>query len=71
MKGLSLSRKIKGDFYGFTVREKIVIGSQDQTYYKEFRRKMKDFNYELMLNYTTKLSHDFSLNSFIELNKWD
>lgn len=68
MKGLSVKGSIYGDSYTFYVRERAAVGSQATPFYYEAVRSNSEFNYEAILNYSTRFA-DIGVNAFAGLNR--
>ena len=58
---LSASAKIYVDTYNFRTQERVAVGSQAQSSYKESVATSQQLNYEFMLNYNKQLNEDFNL----------
>ncbi|WP_322970790.1 TonB-dependent receptor domain-containing protein [Faecalibacter sp. LW9] len=66
--GLYALAAVSGDTYDMTISERVAVGSQAQSSYKETYRKFTEMNYEGRVHYNKNWG-DFSLNSFVGVNR--
>lgn len=68
-KHLYTEAKIYGDTYSLQIQQRNAVGSQAESYYQLIQRNFTEFNYEARLHYNTEFFENFSLNSFIGVNR--
>ncbi|MGF1585367.1 MAG: SusC/RagA family TonB-linked outer membrane protein [Bacteroidales bacterium] len=68
---LSFNGGVYGDSYNFFNRERIALGSKEQSFYAEHVRSNTEFNYEARLNYNKQISDDFSFSGLAGVNRRD
>ena len=66
--GLKFKGSVYGDYYNFTIRERLAVGSQAQSSYYEAAREFSEFNFEGILSYAKQFDA-FGLNVFAGANK--
>lgn len=68
-KDLYATAKVYGDTYSLQIQQRTAVGSQAQSYYQLIQRNFSEFNYEGRVHYNTKFGQNFSLNSFVGINR--
>lgn len=68
-KNLYAVGNVYGDTYSLKVQQRVAVGSQATSSYQLVQRNFSEFNYEGRLHYDTKFLEDFSLNSFVGINR--
>ncbi|MHA3046689.1 SusC/RagA family TonB-linked outer membrane protein [Riemerella anatipestifer] len=68
-KGLYATGNVYGDTYSLEIQQRQAVGSQAQSYYQIVQRNFTEFNYEGRLHYDTKFLNDFSVSSFVGVNR--
>ncbi|MBO4233803.1 SusC/RagA family TonB-linked outer membrane protein [Riemerella anatipestifer] len=68
-KGLYATGNVYGDTYSLEIQQRQAVGSQSQSYYEIVQRNFTEFNYEGRLHYDTKFLNDFSVSSFVGVNR--
>ncbi len=65
MEGLSITGRAMNDIYTDRREERIAVGSQAISQYKEGVRQVRESNYDLIVNYSTNFAEVFSLTAFV------
>jgi len=55
MEDLKWKSSVYGDYYNYTIRERVAVGSQGTSSYYEGAREFSEFNFESILSYSKKL----------------
>lgn len=67
---LTFKGSVYGDYYNFTIRERVAAGSQAQSSYYEIVRENSEYNYEGILTFSEHFD-DFDISALAGMNRRD